>query len=98
MKTTTLPPLRVSPEMRRQAEALLEDGETLSSMVLGAVARDIESRKLEKEFIARGLASSRKAARTGRYVSSATVLTDLRKQWVATKKKSATKRLTQSSK
>jgi hypothetical protein len=31
MKTTTIPPLRVSPELRRQAEAVLEQGETLST-------------------------------------------------------------------
>lgn len=85
MKTTTLPPLRVSPALRKEAESLLEEGETLSSMVLGAVTRDIEIRKLEREFIARGLASSRKAKRTDSYVPATTVMSRLRKRLQAAK-------------
>lgn len=78
MKTTTFPPLRVSPALRKEAEAMLEEGETLSSMVLGAVTRDIELRKLEREFIARGIASSRKAKQNGRYVTAEKALSKLR--------------------
>ena len=45
MKTTTLPPLRVSPALRDEAESVLEQGETLSGFVLDAVTRSIELRK-----------------------------------------------------
>ncbi len=57
MKTTTLPPLRVTPELRASAEAVLDKGETLSSFVLDAVTRSIEQRRSQQQFIARGLAS-----------------------------------------
>jgi hypothetical protein len=80
MKTSTLPPLRVSPELRADAEAVLAPGESLSSFVHDAVTRTIEYRKVQQEFVERGLASAAKARRTGRYVSSDTALRTLRRQ------------------
>jgi hypothetical protein len=80
MKTTTLPPLRVSPELRKQAEAVLEEGETLSGFMLDAVMRNIEYRNLHEEFIARGLASAARASRSGGYVSAGGVLAKLRRR------------------
>ncbi|OGA04155.1 MAG: prevent-host-death protein [Betaproteobacteria bacterium RIFCSPLOWO2_02_FULL_64_12] len=77
MKTTTIPPLRVSPELRRQAEAVLERGETLSGFVLEALNRNIEFRKARQEFIARGLASAAQARKTGKYVSADRVIEKL---------------------
>lgn len=78
MKTTTLPPLRVTTELRASAEAVLEDGETLSSFVLDAVTRSIEQRRQQQAFIARGLASRAKARKAGRYVTGEAVLRKLR--------------------
>ena len=80
MKTSTLPPLRVSPELRADAEAVLAPGESLSSFVHDAVTRTIEYRKVQREFVERGLASAAKARRTGRDVSSAAALKTLRRQ------------------
>lgn len=80
MKTSTLPALRVSPELRAEAESVLAPGETLSSFVLDAVARTIAFRKAQHEFVARGLESSAKAKRTGRYVSSDAALKALQRQ------------------
>jgi hypothetical protein len=80
MKTSTLPPLRVSPELRAAAEAVLGPGESLSSFVHDAVTRTIEFRRSQHEFVERGLASAAKARRTGRYVSSGTALKTLRLQ------------------
>lgn len=77
MKTTTIPPLRVSPELRRQAEAVLERGETLSGFVLEALNRNIEFRKARQEFIARGLASAAQARKTGKYVAADRVIEKL---------------------
>ena len=74
MKSTTIPPLRVSPELRRQAEAVLEQGETLSSFVLHALTRSIEYRKTRQEFIARGLASAAVGKKTGKYVPADRVI------------------------
>jgi hypothetical protein len=80
MKTSTLPPLRVSPELRTEAEAVLAPGETLSSFVHDAVTRTIEYRKAQQVFVERGLASAAKARRTGRYVSGNAALRTLRRQ------------------
>ena len=82
MKTSTLPPLRVSQELRADAEAVLALGESLSSFVHDAVTRTIEYRKAQQEFVARGLASAAKARRTGRYVSSSVALRTLKRQLV----------------
>jgi hypothetical protein len=87
MKTTSLPPLRVSPALRKAAEAVLEEGESLSALVLGAVTRDIEVRKQERDFIARGLSSSRKAKQTGKYLAAGVVLDRLGKHLATARKK-----------
>jgi hypothetical protein len=50
MKTTTIPSLRVSPQLRKEAEAVLEQGETLSAFVLDALTRSIEYRRVRQEF------------------------------------------------
>jgi len=80
MKTSSLPPLRVSPELRAEAEAVLAPGESLSSFVHDAVTRTIEFRRSQQEFVERGLASAAKARRTGRYASSGVALRTLRRQ------------------
>ena len=77
MKTTTIPPLRVPPALRREAEAVLVQGETLSAFMLEALQKNITQRHDQKAFITRGLASAAKARRTGRYVNAETVLQDL---------------------
>ena len=80
MKTATIPPLRVSPELRKQAEAVLEQGELLSGFVLDAVTRSIEYRKSRQEFIARGLSSAAQAKKTGKYVSADRVIQKLERK------------------
>ena len=77
MKNTTIPPLRVSQALRKQAEAVLEEGETLSGFVLDALNRNIEYRKTRQEFIARGLASAARSKKTGKYVSADMVIAKL---------------------
>ncbi|WP_333629965.1 YlcI/YnfO family protein, partial [Agrobacterium cavarae] len=56
MKSATLPPLRVEPEFREKAQSVLREGETLSSFIEEAVRKQVEIRKSQAEFIARGLA------------------------------------------
>src|SRR5688572_17062353 len=77
MKTKTLPPLRVTPELRRSAESVLGRGETLSAFVLESVARNIEARRAQQAFIERGLASAERARNTGKYVSAEAVMRKL---------------------
>ena len=80
MRTTTFPPLRVTPDLRRSAEAVLEDGETLSAFILASVEQQIEARQTRDLFIERGLASGERARRTGKYVSSDAVLRKLKRR------------------
>ena len=89
MKTTTIPSLRVSPDLRKQAEIVLEEGETLSGFVLDAVTRSIESRKLRQEFIARGLASAVKRRKSGRYIPADRVIAKLGRRLAKAKKRAA---------
>jgi predicted transcriptional regulator len=87
MKTSTIPPLRVSPELRKQAEAVLEPGETLSGFVLDTLARGIENRKARQEFIARGLASGAQTKKTGKYVSAEKVVEKLERNLAKAKQR-----------
>jgi predicted transcriptional regulator len=77
MKTTTIPSLRVSPELRKKAEDVLEQGETLSGFVLDALTRSIENRKSRQAFIARGLSNAAQAKKTGKYVPAGKVIKKL---------------------
>ena len=89
MKSTTIPPLRVSPEMRQQAEAALEEGETLSAFMLDALRRNIELRIAQKEFVARGLARASRAKKTGKYISADRVLGKMARRLAAAKARAA---------
>lgn len=75
MKTTTLPSIRVEPDFRAEVEAALGEGETLSQFVEASVRAHVERRRMQVEFIARGLRSRDEARRTGDYVD-ADVLVD----------------------
>lgn len=74
MKTATLPPVRVDPELRRSAEQVLEDGESLSSFVESSIRSEIAHRRMHAEFVSRGLASRASARQHGRYVEASEVL------------------------
>jgi predicted transcriptional regulator len=77
MKTSALPPLRVDPALRSEAEQLLKQDETLSAFMLEALTLNIERRKARQDFLARGLASAAKARDSGDYVPASRVLTKL---------------------
>lgn len=77
MKTATIPSIRVDPELRAEVESLLEEGETLSEFVEASIRASVQRRRLEGEFIARGLRSLGEASRTGDYVDADTVLEKL---------------------
>jgi ribosome-associated translation inhibitor RaiA len=89
MKTTTIPSLRVSPQLRKEAEAVLEQGETLSAFVLDALTRSIEYRRVRQEFISRGLASATQAKKTGKYVSADRVIDKLERKLLKAKRRVA---------
>ncbi|MEE4637967.1 MAG: YlcI/YnfO family protein [Wenzhouxiangella sp.] len=77
MKTATIPPLRVTPELRRDAESVLREGESLSNFSEEALRKQIERRKMQKAFIDRGLEAAELAKSTGRYSSKDEVMDSL---------------------
>lgn len=89
MKTAAIPAVRVSPELRRAAEAVLQSGETLSGFVEDAVRRNVEFRYAQKAFIERGLASGEAARKSGKYVSAAAVLGKLARRLNKARKRRA---------
>ena len=74
MKSSTIPSIRVAPELRAAAENLLEEGESLSSFAEQALRLHIARRQAQQEFIQRGLASREEARRTDEYCEADDVL------------------------
>lgn len=77
MKTATFPSVRVEPELRAEVESLLAEGETLSEFVEASVRSSVMRRRVQAEFIARGLRSREEAQRSGDYVEIDVVLEQL---------------------
>lgn len=80
MKTATIPSVRVEPDFRAEVEAVLADGETLSEFVETSVRASVERRRVQAEFIARGLRSRDEARRTGEYVDADVALDGLQRK------------------
>ncbi len=78
MKSATIPPLRVTPDLRNAVEDVLREGETLSGFVEESLRAQVERRRVQQEFIARGLAAREEARATGTYYSGDEVLASLR--------------------
>ncbi len=77
MKSATIPPLRVTPDLRRAAEGVLRHGESLSSFVEESLRQQIERRKLQSEFIARGLLARDEARAANDYLGQREVMDSL---------------------
>ena len=77
MKTSSLPSLRVEPELRSAAESVLQVGETLSGFIEDSIRSNIDRRQNQKIFIARGLLSRERAKETGEYIPDDEVLAGL---------------------
>jgi predicted transcriptional regulator len=88
-KTTTIPSIRVAPDFRAEVEAVLAEGETLSQFVEASVRASVERRRMQAEFIARGLRSRDEARRTGDYVDADVVLGNLQRKLDAARKRLA---------
>ncbi len=92
MKTATIPSVRVEPDFRAEVEAVLADGETLSEFVEASVRANVERRRVQAEFIARGLRSLDEARRTGAYLDADVVIEGLQRKVDAARARVAKKR------
>ena len=86
MKTSSFPSLRIEAELRAAAESVLRQGETLTSLIEMAVRETIQRRRVQDEFLARGLRSSDDAKRTGVYHPAAEVHAELQQRLDARRK------------
>lgn len=89
MKTAIIPSVRVEPEFRAEVEAVLGEGESLSEFVESSVRAGVERRRIQAEFIARGLRSRDEARRTGDYVEADVVVAALQRKIDAARTRSA---------
>ena len=74
MKTSSLPCVRVEPELRASVESVLNANESISEFVENSVRQAVTLRRAQSEFLARGITSLDNARRTGGYVGSGTLL------------------------
>ncbi len=65
MKAASLPSLRVEPALREAAESVLQENETLSSLMETAVRDLVHRRQVRAEFLRRGIESLEEYRRTG---------------------------------
>jgi hypothetical protein len=79
-KSRTIPPLRVSEQLRADAESVLAPGETLSAFVMDAVSRTIDFRKSQLDFLARGMGSAERTRAEGGYVPANKAIAGLRRR------------------
>lgn len=86
MKTATMPPLRVDPELRQAAVDVLRENESLSAFMETALAEEVSRRKLQNEFNARGVASEAQARRDDEYYSAEDVHAELKRRLAAARK------------
>jgi Arc/MetJ-type ribon-helix-helix transcriptional regulator len=91
MKTAAIPSVRVEPSFRAELEAVLADGETLSEFVEASVRASVERRRVQAEFVARGLRSRDEARQTGDYADADVVLEGLQRKLDAARVRLATK-------
>jgi predicted transcriptional regulator len=87
MKTSTLPAIRVKPELREAAERALRPNETLSKLMESSLENFISQRAAEDEFMARGLRAAETARQENRYVSAKDVLAQLDERIAIAKRK-----------
>ncbi len=92
MKTSTLPPLRVEPELRKNVQDLLEPGESISTFVERAVRESVDRRRADVEFATRALASREASRKSGSYHSAASVLRELKARTKAAAKRKQARR------
>ena len=91
MKIASIRSVRVEPDFRAEVEAVLADGETLSEFVEASVRAGVERRRVQGEFVARGLRARDEARRTADYVEADVVLDGLQRKLDSARVRLATK-------
>ena len=87
MKTSTLPAVRVTPEVRALVESVLREGETLSMFIEDSLREQAQLRQNQDEFIKRGIKAGQRVRETGIYVTADESIAQLRAMLKAKRKK-----------
>jgi hypothetical protein len=74
MKSSTLPPVRVEPALRSDAEAVLDEGESLSDFVASCVRDGVAWRRTQDAFLARARDAVERSEREDSGISPQDVL------------------------
>ena len=77
MKTATIPPVRIDPSFRRDIEQSLEINESLASLVEKAVRNEVTRRRVQSEFVRRGMAAISRTVAAGDGIPAETVIAKL---------------------
>lgn len=77
MKTATIPPVRIEPSFRNEIEQSLEGGESLASLVETAVRNEVTRRRVQSEFIRRGMAAINRTVAAGDGIPAEVVIAKL---------------------
>lgn len=77
MKTATIPPVRIEPAFREDIERSLIEGESLASLVETAVRNEVTRRRVQSEFIRRGMAAIERTVTAGDGVPAEAVIAKL---------------------
>jgi predicted transcriptional regulator len=76
-KVATMPSLRVTPGLRKAAESVLAEGESLSAFMEQALRESVARRRNQRAFVERGLAHRDAARASGEYYPAETLLEDM---------------------
>lgn len=85
MKTTSVPTLPIDPALRQAAEGVLRENESLSTYVEAALRESIARRRLQREFVARGLAAREQARNDNQYFEATDAQASLEHRLAAAK-------------
>lgn len=77
MKSATIPPVRIDPQLRATIEQSLREGESLTALVEAAVRSEIQRRQAQDEFVRRGLDSIASTLALDNGIAAATVIARL---------------------
>ncbi len=89
MKTATLPPLRVTPQLRKAVEQCLGPGETLSTFVEQAIRQTVERRRADSTFAQQALKARAAYLKSGVYHAADDVMQELRTQLKSARRRKA---------
>lgn len=77
MKTATIPPVRIEPLFRKQIEESLVGDESLASQVETAVRHEVTARRMQSEFVRRGIIAIEDTVASGNGIAADVVLAKL---------------------